>query len=280
EELIGVFRRRIDLTEDGSERESLYAQMAQVYEERLGKPEEAILAYREVLALDPTSQVALAALDGLFTRQEQWGELAENLETQLGLAETDDAQLDLMLRLASLREQQMGEVELAIEGYRQVLERDPENAPALSALERLGSDEAHALATAETLEPLYRQHGDFRKLIGVHEVQVRKADDPNRKVELLHQIAELYEDAAGDVNAAFETMARALAVDPSHELTQQALDRLARATGRFQDLAQVFEQLAAEQDDPEVGSSLYTAAARVFETDVGNIDRAIELYRK
>lgn len=280
EELIGVFRRRIDLTEDGSERESLYAQMAQVYEERLGKPEEAILAYREVLALDPTSQVALAALDGLFTRQEQWGELAENLETQLGLAETDDAQLDLMLRLASLREQQMGEVELAIEGYRQVLERDPENAPALSALERLGSDEAHALAIAETLEPLYRQHGDFRKLIGVHEVQVRKADDPNRKVELLHQIAELYEDAAGDVNAAFETMARALAVDPSHELTQQALDRLARATGRFQDLAQVFEQLAAEQDDPEVGSSLYTAAARVFETDVGNIDRAIELYRK
>ena len=35
-----------------------------------------------------TSQVALAALDGSFTRQGMWNELAENLETQLGLAET------------------------------------------------------------------------------------------------------------------------------------------------------------------------------------------------
>ncbi len=280
EELIGVFRRRIDLTGDGTESEALYGQMAQVYEERLGKPDDAIAAYREVLALDPASQVALAALDGLFTRQGQWAELAENLETQLGLADTEDAQLALMLRLAALREGEMRQVDAAIEGYRQVLDRDPVNEQALSALERLGKDEANELVIAEILEPLYRQQGDFQKLIGVHEVQVRRADDPNRKVELLHQIAELYEDAAGDVNRAFDTYARALAVDPSNDSTQQGIDRLARATGRFTDLAQVFEQLAAQQDDPELGSQLFTFAARVFEGDVGDVDRAIELYRK
>jgi tetratricopeptide (TPR) repeat protein len=280
DELIGVFRRRIELTGDGNERESLYAQMAQVYEERLGKPDDAIAAYREVLALDPTSQVALGALDGLFTRQSMWSELSENLETQLGLAETEEAQLALMLRLAALREGKMSEVEAAIEGYRQVLDRDPINEVALGALERLGQDEAHALAIAEILEPLYRQQGDYQKLIGVHEVQVRRADDTHRKVELLHQIAELYEDAAGDVNLAFDTYARALAVDPGNDSTQEGLDRLARASGRFPDLASVFERLAGEQEDPELGSQLYTFAARVFESDVGDIERAIELYRK
>src|SRR5450432_4215507 len=280
EELISVFRRRIDLAQEGAESEAIYAQMAQVYEEKLGKPDEAIAAYREVLALDPTSQVALNALDGLFTRRGLWNELADNLETQLGLADTDDAQRDLMLRLASLREGQMGQADAAIEGYRQVLDRDPTNQAALGALERLSADSRHSLAIAEILEPLYRGQGDYQKLIGVHEVQVSQAPEPARKVELLHQVASLHEDAAGDVNAAFDTLARALAVDPAHEETQSGLDRLARVTGRFQDLARVFEQLAAAQEDPELGSRLYSSAASVFETLVGDGDRAIELYRK
>ncbi|MEB2322623.1 MAG: tetratricopeptide repeat protein, partial [Sorangiineae bacterium] len=280
EELIGVYRRRIDLTGDGPERETLYGQMAQVYEEKLGKPEDAIAAYQEVLALDPASHVALGALDGLFTRQSEWANLAANLETQLGLAESDEEQIALMLRLASLREREMGEVDAAIEGYRQVLDRDPANEHALGALERLGGQAANELVIAEILEPLYRQQGEYQKLIGVYEVQVRRADDPTRKVELLHQIAELYEDAAGDIGRAFDTYARALAVDPGSEPTQQALDRLARATGRFTDLAGVFEQLAAAQQDAELGSELYTFAARVFESDVGDVSRAIELYRK
>jgi tetratricopeptide (TPR) repeat protein len=185
-----------------------------------------------------------------------------------------------MLRLAALREQQMNEVDLAIEGYRQVLEQEPGNPVALAALERLGTLEGHELAIAEILEPLYRTQGDYQKLIGVHEVQVRKADDPSRRVELLHQIAELYEDAAGNLDAAFDTFARALANDPSHEPTQRGLDRLARATGRFTDMARVFEDLAMRQEDPELGSSLFTAAARVFENDVGDVERAIDLYRK
>ena len=110
EELISVFRRRIDLAENSAEGEAIYAQMAQVYEEKLGKPDEAIAAYREVLALDPTSHVALNALDGLFTRRGLWNELADNLETQLGLAESDEAQRGLMLRLAALREGRGAEI--------------------------------------------------------------------------------------------------------------------------------------------------------------------------
>src|SRR5581483_1392596 len=191
EELISVFRRRIELAENEADREALYAQMASVYEDQLGKPEEAILAYREVITLDPTSQVALGALESLFVRQRMWSELAENLETRLGLAESEEEQIRLMLRLARLRETEMGYPDNAIEGYRQVLERDPANAEALEALERLGTLPAHELAISEILEPLYRAQGDYQKLIGVYEVQVRRADDANRKVELLHGIAQL-----------------------------------------------------------------------------------------
>ena len=280
EELVGVYRRRIELVQDPSESERLYSQMAHVYEEKLGRPSEAILAYREVLGIDPGSHQALSALDGLFTRQQMWAELAENLEVQLSLAESDDAQLALMLRLAMLREREMGEVEAAIEGYRQVLDRSPNDSEALAALERLGNKPEYELTIAEILEPLYRDSGDYKKLIGVHEVQVRRADDAGRKVELLQEMAGLYEDAANDANSAFDTMARALSIDPEIETTQQSLDRLARVTGRLEDLARVFEQLGESQQDPEHASRLTTAAARVYENDVQSIEKAIELYRK
>jgi tetratricopeptide (TPR) repeat protein len=279
-DLVGVFRRRIELSDDAGVTESIYAQMAQVYEEKLGKPDEAIQAYREVLAIDPTSHVALDALDALFARRAMWPELAENLETRLNLAETDEAQLGLMLRLAFLREREMGLVEEAIEGYRQVLDRDAMNRDALGALERLGQDPRYAPTIAEILEPLYRSHGEAQKLIGVHEVQVARADSAERKVELLHQIAALYEDAGGDLNQSFATMARALSVDPSHAATRENIDRLARMTGRLLDLARVYEELASAQTDPELGSQLFSAAARIFEQDVPNVDRATELYQR
>src|SRR5262249_29160478 len=130
------------------------------------------------------------------------------------------------------------------------------------------------------LEPLYRQSGDFQKLIGVHEVQVRRSDDVNHKVELLHQIAVLYEDAGGDLNSSFDTYARALGQDPGHEATQESLDRRPRATGRFPDLAKVFETLAAQQQEPALASALFTMSARVYEGDIGDLDSAVAHYRK
>ncbi len=280
QDLIGVAARRIEQTNDPKEREALYGTMAQIYDERLRRPEDAVAAYQKVLELDPGSERALRALDDLFTRQRMWPELAENLESQYALAAEDEAQLALMLRLSALREREMGLVDVAIEGYRQVLERAPTNTQALAALERLGGDAQYELTIADLLEPLYRHVGDWQKLIGTHEVQVRRSDDVTRRVELLHQIAQLYEDSAGELIPAFSTLARALKEDPANETTQQQLDRVARATGRFADLARVFEELAAEIEDPALASSLYMMSARVQEADLGNIDTSVALYRK
>jgi tetratricopeptide (TPR) repeat protein len=279
-DLIGVFERRLEHATLPEDRERLLGQMAETYDQRLGRPDDAIVSYQKVLEVDPASQPALAALDAIFTRQHAWTHLAENLEAQLALASTDEAQLALMLRLADLRETRMDQIEVAIEGYRQILERDPAHAAALARLERLGQQAKYELAIADLLEPLYRQLGDHGKLIAVHEVQVRCADSVERRVELLHQIATLHEDAAGDAHAAFLTLARALAEDPTSDTTQAGLDRIARSTGRFEDLAQTFRELAAKQEDPAIAGPLFTAGARVYEHDLGNLDVATSLHQR
>lgn len=279
-DLIGVIERRIEQTTDAAQREQLYVRMARIYDHQLGRAEDAVSSYRRVLELDPASTAALTALDALFTRQKSWGDLAENLEAQLALATEDEAQVSFMLRLANLREAEMGQIEQAIEGYRAVLERDVANEPALRALERLGRQSDYELVIADLLEPLYRQIGDYQKLIAVHEVQVRRAEDVSRRVELLHQIAQLHEDAAGDHSSAFTTLARALEQEPSNDVTQSQIDRVARATGRFADLATVYRELGSHQEDAELASELTMMSARVYETDIGDLDTAIALYRK
>ena len=284
QDLISVIERRVDLDQDVAAQEALYAKIAEIYDQRLGRPEDAVASYRKVLELDPASANALLALDQLFTRQKMWPELAQNLEAQLALATSDQAQVALMLRLAELHETSMGQVEQAIEGYRSVLERDLRNEQAFQALERLGTRPEYELTIADLLEPMYRQLGDHQKLIVAHEVQVKHGGDSSRRVELLHQIAELYEDAANDPQAAFTTLARALREEPANETTQGSIDRVARSTGRFQDLANVYEALgreAAAQAEPDVAlaSSLYTMSARLHEEDIGNVDTAIAHYR-
>ena len=98
---------------------------------------------------------------------------------------------------------------------------------ALAALERLGKSPKYELTIADLLEPLYRHIGDWQKLIGVHEVQVRRSEDPARKVELLHQVAQLYEDAAGDLNASPHYFSFGGAVETARYACEAAAGRIA-----------------------------------------------------
>src|SRR5581483_9559122 len=84
----------------------------------------------------------------------------------------------------------------------------------------------------------------------------------------------------GNLDQAFATYARALAEDPANADTQANIDRVARATGRFADLAQVFEGLSGKIEDAQLASQLLMMAARVHENDLGSNDAAIALYRR
>ncbi|MFO0693530.1 MAG: hypothetical protein U0230_08245 [Polyangiales bacterium] len=279
-DLVGVLRRRAELSQDPIEQEDLLAQMAGIHDAQLGEPHEAIRVFKEILEIDPASQRALTALDELFARQAMWSDLADNVDRQLTLAQDPDVQIGLMNRLADLRETKMSAPEAAIEIYRQVLERDASNAPALAALERLLNEPQHQVVIAEILEPIYQAASEFQKLIGVHEIQARHASSPERRVQLLHRIAELYEVAIDDLGSAFSTFARALAEDPANATTQEQLERLARTTGGYEALAKVYEERVQGLEDAALAASLHVKAAEIRETQLGDFQGAIEHYKR
>ncbi len=279
-DLGAVLRRRAEQSTDPTEKEELLAQMAAIHDEFLQQPDHAIGIYKEILELDPTSTRALAALDDLYARQELWSDLADNVDRQLSMSTDPDAQVRLMLRLAELREQRMHAVDAAVEIYREILEQHPDNEIALGALERLIQEPEHQVGVAEILEPIYQSQSEFQKLIGVHEIQARHANAPERRAELLHRMAELYEVALDDPGSAFQCFARALAEDPANEATQEQLERLNRLTGGAQHLAEVYETQVRGVEDPLLAATLHVKAAEIREEQLGDYAGAIEHYQR
>ena len=279
-DLLTVLRRRSEHAVEPGDKESLLLQMASIHDELLQQPDEAISVHKEVLELDPTSAAALSALDALFERQELWSDLADNVDRQLSMATDPNQQIAFMLRLADLREKRMNATEAAIEIYRDVLDREPQEEAALAALERLIQQDEHQLLIAEILEPLYRDANQFEKLIQIHETQAVHASSPERRVELLHRIAELYEVALDNLELAFRSHARALAEDPGNLATQEHLERIARAAGAFEDLAKTYEERVDHIEDPQLAASLHVKAAIVREEQLGDMPGAIGHYQR
>ncbi len=279
-DLVAVLRRRKNQTQDPLEQEELLVQMASIHDQALREPPEAIRLYQEILDIDPASRRALSALDDLYARQGMWGDLADNVDRQLRMADDPDEQINLMLQLAQLREQRMSAVEAAIRIYSDVLEREPSNAVALASLERLVQSNDHQTVIAEILEPIYHAANEFAKLIGIHEIQAKHASAPDRRVELLHRIAELYEVALDDPQSAFRSMARALAEDPANTRTQEELERLNRVAGGPEELASVYEERVETLEDLSLASHLLMKAAQIRETQLDDNETAIAHYRR
>ena len=280
-ELANVLERQADGTIDARRREDLLLRVAELYQQKLGKDEEAVGAYKRVLEVDPTSSRALVALDVLYTKAENWNELAENLESRIALASGASA-TDLRLRLGELRYSKLSDTEAAIAAYAEVLASDVREDRALRALEAIGRTPDEEVRVAEMLEDIYRQRGDNAARIDAIRTQARRSDDVTHKVELLHRAASLREDAVQDTSGALDILLEALTLDPASEQSQRLVDRVARLASRQKDLAETYDRLAGVlvESDTSLSNELTLLAAVLYRDEVGDVQAAITRYAR
>jgi len=96
-----------------------------------------IAHYRELLSRDPRNAVLRERLISILAGRGSFGEVAELLQSSVAVARDARERIGLLLRLAGLRRDRLGDVDGAIEGYRAVLDQDPRNREALEALRSL-----------------------------------------------------------------------------------------------------------------------------------------------
>ncbi len=264
DELRGVLDRRLGLAEDPYEIQDLQFRVALLFEEVLADPVSAIATYRGILDADPQSLAAVESLNRLYASQQQWADLAANLEVEHELV-AEHAKHDVSNRLALVLEQRLEQPERAVDLYENVVLEDDENEMALGALERMMySDVAPRGRISRILEPVYIAHDHFDKLISALEVQVDAATSPDEKVELLHRVAVLQESRAHNLHTAFRTYSRALHWDVANEATLQHLYRIAQVNSEYEELVSVLEAEVEEQSSTEVKRDLLRRAAQIY----------------
>jgi tetratricopeptide (TPR) repeat protein len=277
-ELLLVYRTKLELSEDPFKREALQFQIAELLENMLGDAPESIQTYRDILEGSAENGQALAAVSRLYAQEEMWPELADALGRQLELASDDDTRITLQVRLGVLHERELGNIELAIETYRAVLEADPVNADVVEALERLIDEPDQRAAVADLLEPIYERQDAWQQLVGVFEIQREEAVDEGRKVELLHRIALLHQERGNDPAEAFRSYARAFQVEPGDARTLGHLHRLAEALDCWGNLVEVYRGEVYDISDIAVATDVHKRVAKVLLEQVQDIEGARSHY--
>jgi tetratricopeptide (TPR) repeat protein len=278
--LLEVYRAKVDLHADPGARETLRFQIAQLQEELLGQPQDAIATYNEILADDDANLLAITSLDRLYLQAEAFGELAENLVRQLTLADDASKQVELSLRLGQLRLSRLEQPGLAVETYRQVLDLDPTNESALAALESLLENGEHQLSVAKILEPIYRAANDWSSLVVAYEIMVKHSLDPSEKIGLLHQIGELFEIAGDEPEKAFDAYGRALKENAANADTQHRLDRLAAQMGAYAEMVALYEGVVDDVVDDQLRVQILTKVAQTYEAAIDDTEKAAASYEK
>ena len=142
---------------DAAARKVLLRRAAEVWDRDLGLPEQAVEAWRALVAADPQDAGARAALDACLVRAGHLSEVAEDLRRRIAAASDHDARRELCVRLARSHEQ-AGDAAGAAAAWRDVLAAG-ESAPALrglaDALAALGP--SHAAEQAEVMGRLAAQ---------------------------------------------------------------------------------------------------------------------------
>jgi tetratricopeptide (TPR) repeat protein len=280
EALAGVLARRVELSQDPTERADLAARLGQLLDETLRRPDEAIAAWERALGDRPGDPAAVSALARLYERQARWSDLLDNLRLQAGMATDLEARARIVHRAGEVLERELDDVGEAVAMYRDAIELAPRFEPPLAALLRIVRLEDYRAQAAEILAPVLREQGRWDDLAGVLELTAEGASDPIAKRDELRKLAEVHEQGRGDADAAFEALRRALAEDPSDASIADDMERIAAARGAWERLADAFAARASSVLDPELARGLFLRLATIAEQRLGDDVRAIEAYRR
>ena len=212
--------------EDVSLSRSLWIKTAQIHETQLQNMEAAVSAYRKVLEVDAGDFEVLSALDALYRGSQRWHELVGVLRARAEAHSDPDDKIGVLAEMARTHSELLDEADQAIALQNEILELDPTNRGALTALDDL----------------LARQ-GLWSDLVDNVERQLSMNDDPQEQTVLLLRLAEIREERMGSTDAAVEIYRDVLANDASNPAALGALERLLESSEHQAAVADILEPI-------------------------------------
>src|SRR6185503_17852484 len=260
-ELIETLTRHAAVEQSPEKKTELYIQLAELLERQMQDLGGAIHAYQQAVVYDPASRNALAALDRLYRRTEQWEPLIDVLARR-GELETDDAAIvKLRIEIGQIWDLRLYDAGQAINAYQAVLHVDPTSLTALRALEQL-----------------YEKTNQSERYLEVLEAQLDASPSDAEQIALYERMAAAWEERFGKLDRAAESLEKIVALDNRNYSAYRELARLYQQAGKWEALVETYRNHIMATTDVQTRVDLYVAMGVTYDQNLNDVDRAIEAY--
>ena len=241
---------------DSETRAALSLQQAEIFTEA-GRFDEAGAAYRQALASDPDSLLAVKGARHIAELQGDQQEVMRLLAREAALARDPGVAAGAMVE-AALLAADMGDRAEAVQHLSTVLENDPANSAAALKLRGMLGDEA-----PKTLAEIYQRIG-------------QEQQDPKLGALAWTQAADLKLRELNDAAGAFFAAGRALARDAESPRALELRADAAEASGRPQEAADALQKRLSMSDGDARAEGWKLRLGRLF-AELGEPDKALPL---
>ncbi len=242
EALADIFRQAAAKSEDTERTAVLLRRIASIYEEKLDQPGKAIGIYSRLLDLQGDDIESLEVMIRWHREHEEWRDLRDRLHQRVELLEEDEEKVPMLLEIAKLSQEQLGDPEEALGLFGEIVELDPEHEEALGALEQLVGAISEPGPRLRWLTMQLKQAGEERAgelRLEIAQIQEHDLQDRGAAITTLQELVE----AAGPVDPGFSE-----------------LRRLLEEAERWKDLVLLLrDKASATEDEEEMKASLEEA---------------------
>jgi tetratricopeptide (TPR) repeat protein len=230
EELADHYRRQLTHTQDPTEKSEINQRLGVILGEKLGRTDDALTSWLEVLRSDDKNLDALRALLQLYSERAMWEEFVAVARRIIPLTDPGEAK-EVRFLLAKALGENLGQRDEAIKLAREVRATEPHTADQLTRL-------AEMLKTIEA----------FDEAVIALEKGAALEEDTDVKVALYYEAAEIHAEKLGkpnDARAAFEAIR---AATPDDEAAFTSLAEVYRNTEEWRKLVSLDEDFVPWAD--------------------------------
>ncbi|MEM6291924.1 MAG: hypothetical protein AAGA54_11685 [Myxococcota bacterium] len=259
--------------------------LATLAQEMLEDADEAAKAYRRMLDVRPSYDLARSRLEQIYADNDRHADLLDLLRERLDRTEDPEGRAEVGLRIAAIQDGALEEPDGAVDTIESVLADVPNDPAAVQLLEQVAQRRRDLRARIlDILRPIYESAGNVRRMVEVDEWRLAQSEDPVTRHELYRGMADLLARSPDTTEAAFRTLCRALA-EPGPEDALQDLDREVERMAETLDLrGALAEALVSAADAEKLQSdedrrlALMVRGATLL-GEHGAVERAVETLR-
>lgn len=263
EELVAVIEDEVENVHDPDIKATTYRRIARVYDEFLHDVASAEEALGQLLVVRPGDLEALDKRAELGAREERYDKQVAALENKLEHVAEDQDRKAILLEIARIWEDKIGEMDEAVDALNRVLSIDGADINALDALVRIYSREQRWTELAHTLT---------RK--------VELSQDAQENIQLRLRVAGLCESELAEPDAAIQWYRGVLDFDPAHTETLSALERLYGNLERWSELIQILEWQLSQTADRDSQVHLLNKIAAIYESEFESEKDAVQSFER